>query len=76
MDFLNEEFFMEKKLHDNNLLPKPKKHSELKLYGIWIFLKFNVCFYNLKSSRVLYNMQIVCNTHDIQKKVIAYDKKN
>jgi len=39
------------------------------------FLKFNVCFYNLKSSRVLYNMQMVWNTHEIENKVIAYDKK-
>jgi hypothetical protein len=41
----------------------------------YFFLKFNVYFYNLKSSGVLYNMQMVCNTHDIQSKVIAYDKK-
>jgi hypothetical protein len=46
-----------------------------KTYGTWIFLKFNVCFYNLKSSKVFYNMQMMCNAHDIQNKVIIYDLK-
>jgi hypothetical protein len=36
--------------------------------------KFNVWFYNPKSLRVYYNMQMVCNTNDI-KKVTVYDKQ-
>ncbi len=47
---------------------------------IWNFMefklkaKFNVWFYNPKSLRVYYNMQMVCNTNDI-KKVTVYDKQ-
>jgi hypothetical protein len=56
-DFFNF-FFMIQNLHDSNLLPTLKKHSKFKINGILILLKFNVCFYNFKSLRVLYNMQI------------------
>jgi hypothetical protein len=37
---------MVKKLDDNNLLPKFKKHSQLKRYGI--FIQATICIFNKK----------------------------
>jgi hypothetical protein len=46
---------MIKKKDDSNLLPTFNKHSQLKIYGIWI-LKIQNMFPSFKISKVLYHM--------------------